>query len=162
MCGPLNLVDSIFGPVWFSLPLLMCPGAVSQGSGSLPQARPTTCCGRRPVLWLLLVVAAPRPASLPPRQQQQRLASSDLGRGCWSLPQGPERPASRDTRLPPVWPCVALCSPVCCAVWHCVALCAVRSSNLACWQHAAKPRHIYHTSFHPSVTPLETLTPGCR
>ena len=148
MCGPLNLVDSIFGPVWFSLPLLMCPGAVVQGSGSLPQARPTTCCGRRPVLWLLLVVAAPRPASLPPRQQQQRLASSDLGRGCWSLPQGPERPASRDTRLPPVWPCVALC--------------AVRSSNLAYWQHAAKPRHIYHTSFHPSVTPLETLTPGCR
>ena len=115
MCGPLNLVDSIFGPVWFSLPLLMCPGAVSQGSGSLPQARPTTCCGRRPVLWLLLVVAAPRPASLPPRQQQQRLASSDLGRGWWSLPQGPERPASRDTRLPPVWPCVALCGPVCCA-----------------------------------------------
>ena len=87
----------------------------SQGSGSLPQARPTTCCGRRPVLWLLLVVAAPRPASLPPRQQQQRLASSDLGRGWWSLPQGPERPASRDTRLPPVWPCVALCGPVCCA-----------------------------------------------
>ena len=111
MCGPLNLVDSIFGPVWFSLPLLMCPRAVVQGSGSLPQARPTTCCGRRPVLWLLLVVAAPRPASLPPRQQQQRLASSDLGRGCWSLPQGPERPASRDTRLPPVWPCVLCAVP---------------------------------------------------
>ena len=149
MCGPLNLVDSIFGPAWFSLPRSCALGRLArQGSGSLPQARPTTCCGRRPVLWLLLVVAAPRPASLPPRQQQQRLASSDLGRGWWSLPQGPERPASRDTRLPPVW--------------HCVALCAVRSSNLACWQDAAKPRHIYHTSFHPSVTPLETLTPGCR
>ena len=112
MCGPLNLVDSIFGPVWFSLPPSCALGRLDrQGSGSLPQARPTTCCGRRPVLWLLLVVAAPRPASLPPRQQQQRLASSDLGRGWWSLPQGPERPASRDTRLPPVWPCVLCAVP---------------------------------------------------
>ena len=141
MCGPLNLFDSIFGPVWFSLPLLMCPGAVSQGSGSLPQARPTTCCGRRPVLWLLLVVAAPRPASLPPRQQQQRLASSDLGRGCWSLPQGPQRPASRDTRLPPVWA-------------------AAHPANLA--EPAARGQtspHLPHL-----VSPLghtsETLTPG--